>query len=61
MGNQWQSATLTLVSKTDFKLMFEGTTTGGYQGDIALDDILMDFVPCANSTKIPQTTGNSAY
>jgi len=46
--------TLTIVSKTDFKIMIEGTATGGNQGDISIDDVMMDFVPCLNSTKTPR-------
>ncbi|KAH3887703.1 hypothetical protein DPMN_011722 [Dreissena polymorpha] len=51
-GNAWKQGSFNLISLTDFKIMLEGTTTGGFQGDIALDDVSLDSVPCANSTTI---------
>jgi hypothetical protein len=55
-GNKWQQASLNYVSKTDFKMMIEGTTTGGYRGDIAVDDVYLESVPCSQSIVITKTS-----
>ena len=51
-GNAWKQGYLNIVSSTDFKIMLEGITTRGYQGDIAIDDIFFENVPCGNSTVV---------
>ena len=35
--------------------------TGGYAGDIAVDDLNMDNVPCANSSLVQKKDSSSMY
>ena len=51
-GNKWTEGSFNVLSKTDFRIKVEGTTTGGYQGDIAVDDVSLDTVSCVNSTQV---------
>lgn len=38
-GNVWKKTEVTITSKSDFQIIFEGVRGRDYQGDIAIDDI----------------------
>jgi hypothetical protein len=47
-GNQWQQMHLGVVSTHNYQIIIRGTV-GGYQGDIAVDDISFDQGACITS------------
>ena len=51
-GNAWTQGYINIASPTDFKIILEGVTTGGYQGDIAVDDVMLENVACSNSSVV---------
>ena len=48
-GNAWSQGYINVISLTDFKIVIEGVTTQGFMGDIALDDVTFENVPCSKS------------
>ncbi|XP_065060870.1 meprin A subunit beta-like [Rhopilema esculentum] len=51
VGSQWNRQSLTLRPKKEYKIVFEAIRGGGYQGDIALDDVY--FMPGECKSVVP--------
>ena len=54
-GNTWASASVTISSNFPIYLKFTYTSGSGYQGDLALDDVVVDVggVPTSEPTSVP--------
>lgn len=45
-GNVWKKAEVTITSRTNYQMIFEGVTGKDYRSDIAIDDILFSDGYC---------------
>ena len=54
-GDQWRKTNVTAVSSTDYRIHIIAVTEGGYQGDIAIDDILFTGGGCVFSNRKDNT------
>ncbi|XP_033751986.1 MAM and LDL-receptor class A domain-containing protein 1-like [Pecten maximus] len=55
-GNVWRQAKVDLNSSVSYQVTFDGEVGTGYQGDMALDDIVLNQGRCSDQTTTVPTT-----